>query len=253
VEDIILVDAAVNGYEPSKIRPTPLKGLRIGVPRYSFYEGMDPETARLTADALKKLQAQGVVLVEKDIADIDKLDRDVDFPMSLYECKRDFAAFFDPYGIKIEDVIAKIGSPDVKYSFDHFVLGKEAVTAEAYREVMTKYRPIMLKAYDDYFKANKVDFIIIPTTIAPAKPIAGSDESVEINGKKVPTFPTYVKNTSPGSNVGVAGISLPIGLTKDGLPVGIEVDTKSGNDEALLSLALALSKVFGPAPMPKGY
>jgi mandelamide amidase len=251
MEDIILVDAAVNGYEPSKIKPTPLKGLRIGVPRYSFYDGLDLETARLTAEALKKLD--GLILVEKDIADIDKLDRDVDFPMSLYECKRDFAAFFDPYGIKIEYVIAKIGSPDVKYSFDHFVLGKEAVTPEAYKEVVAKFRPIMLKAYEDYFAANKVDFIIIPTTATSAKPIAGSDESVEINGKKVPTFPACVKNTSPGSNVGAAGISLPIGLTKNRLPMGIEIDAKSGNNKALLGLALALSKVFGHAPAPKGY
>jgi mandelamide amidase len=191
--------------------------------------------------------------VEKDIADIDKLDRDVDFPMSLYECKRDFAKFFDPYGIKIEDVIAKIGSSDVKASFDSYVLGKDAVTKEAYDEVMTKFRPIMLKAYDDYFRNNKTDFIIIPTTVAPAKPIEGSDETVEINGERIPTFPTYVKNTSPGSDVGVAGISLPIGLTKDGLPVGIELDTRSGNDEALLAAALSLSKVFGPVPAPAGY
>lgn len=253
VADIILIDAAVKGYDPSSIKPVELKGLRIGMPKYSFWENLDEETARLTYAALDKLKAAGVEIVEDDIANIDQLDRDVDFPMSLYECKRDFKGFFEPYGIKIEDVVAKIGSPDVKYPFDHFVLGAEAVTPEAYDEVMTKFRPIMIKAYEDYFARNKVDFIIIPTIAAPAKPIAGSEETVEINGKQVPTFPTYVRNTSPGSNVGVAGISLPVGLTKDGLPVGIELDVLSGNDEKLLSLALALESLFGPAPMPVGY
>lgn len=251
--DVILVDAVVNGYDPAKIQPMDLKGLRIGMPKYSFWENLDEETARLAYAALDKLKAAGVEIIEDDIAEIDKLDRDVDFPMSLYECKRDFVGFFEPYGIKIEDVIAKIGSPDVKYPFDHFVLGDEAVTQEAYDEVMTKFRPIMVKAYENYFTRNKVDFIIIPTTAAPAKPIAGSEETVDLNGQKVPTFPTYVRNTSPGSNVGIAGVSLPIGLTKDGLPVGIEIDVLSGNDEKLLSLALALEALFGPVPPPAGF
>ena len=251
--DVILIDAVVNDYDPAQIKPMDLKGLRIGMPKYAFWENLDAETARLTYAAVEKLKAAGAVIVEDDIADIDKLDRDVDFPMSLYECKRDFVGFFEPYGIKIEDVIAKIGSPDVKYPFDHFVLGDEAVTKEAYDEVMTKFRPIMIKAYEDYFARNKVDFIIIPTTAAPAKPIAGSDETVELNGQQAPTFPTYVRNTSPGSNVGIAGVSLPVGLTKDGLPVGLEVDALSGNDEKLLSLALALEALFGPVPPPPGF
>lgn len=251
--DIILIDAAVNDYDPARIEPMALKGLRIGMPKYSFWENLDAATATLTMAAVEKLKAAGVIIVEDDIADIDKLDRDVDFPMSLYECKRDFVGFFAPYGLKIEDVISQIGSPDVKYPFEHFVLGNEAVTKAAYDEVMTRFRPAMIKAYEDYFARNNVDFIIIPTTAAPAKPIAGSDETVELNGRQVPTFPTYVRNTSPGSNVGIAGVSLPVGLTADGLPVGLEVDALSGNDEKLLRLALALEALFGPTPPPPGF
>lgn len=253
MEDIILIDSIVVKYDPATIKPMDLKGVRVGVPTYSFYEDLDPETKRVIDDTLLQMEASGMELVRANIENIDVLDRDVDFPMSLYECKRDFVTFFEPYGIKIEDVIAKIGSPDVKFPFDNFVLGEEAVSEEAYREVMEKYRPIMIKAYEDYFAANNIDFIVIPTTVAPARPIAGSGESVELNGKKVPTFPTYVKNTSPGSNVGIAGVSMPIGLTKDGLPVGLELDALPGNDEKLLSLALALSKLFGPVPVPAGY
>lgn len=251
--DVILIDSVVNDYDPAGVKPMELKGLRIGMPKYSFWEDLDPETARLTLAAVEKLKAAGAVIVEDDIADIDKLDRDVDFPMSLYECKRDFVGFFEPYGIKIEDVIGQIGSPDVKGAYDNFVLGEQAVTKEAYDEVMNKFRPIMVKAYEDYFARNQVDFIIIPTTVRPAKSVAEPEDTVELNGKQAPTFPTYVKNTSPGSNVGIAGVSLPVGLTKDGLPVGIEVDALSGNDAKLLSLALALEALFGPVPPPANF
>jgi hypothetical protein len=43
-----------------------------------------------------------------------------------------------------------------------------------------------------------------------------------LNGQAVPTFPTFIRNTSPGSVGGIPGISLPAGMTKAGLPVGIE-------------------------------
>lgn len=253
VADLILVDAAVNNYDPARIKPVELNGLRIGMPRYAFWEDLDPETQRLTLAALDKVKQAGAVIVEADIPNIDKLDRDVDFPMSLYECKRDFKGFFEPYGIKIEDVVAKIGSPDVKAPFDKFVLGPEAVSDAAYEEVMNKFRPIMVKAYQDYFSGNKVDYIIIPTTVAPAQSISGTEETFELNGKQVSTFATFVKNTSPGSNVGVAGVSLPVGLTQDGLPVGIEIDVLPGDDEKLLGLALALEALFGPVAPPPGF
>ncbi len=253
VADLILVDSAVSGYDAGRIHKAQLNGLRFGVPEYSFYENMDPETEKLVRAALDKLKAAGATLVKADIPNIDKLDRDVDFPMSLYECKRDFPEYFAEYGIKIEDVVAQIASPDVKYPFDHFVLGKEAVTEQAYNEVMTVHRVTMIKAYTDYFKNNKVDAIIFPTTVLPARPIEGSDESVALNGQKTPTFPAYIKNTSPGSNAGMAGVTMPVGLTAQGLPVGMEIDILPGQDEKLLSIALALEEIFGNVPPPKGF
>ena len=38
-----------------------------------------------------------------------------------------------------------------------------------------------------------------------------------VNGVAVPTFPTFIRNTGPGSVGGIPGISLPVGMTKAGL------------------------------------
>ena len=46
----------------------------------------------------------------------------------------------------------------------------------------------------------------------------------------VPTFFTFIRNTSPGNNAGIPGLSLPVGLTKAGLPVGMELDGPAGSD-----------------------
>ncbi len=66
-------------------------------------------------------------------------------------------------------------------------------------------------------------------------------------------FRAFVRNTSPASNAGAAGISLPIGLTAHGLPVGIEIDVLPGNDEKLLALALSLEQLFGKIPPPERF
>ena len=99
--------------------------------------------------------------------------------------------------------------------------------------------------YRAYFADNELDGMIFPTTPLPARPIDGSAQTVELNGEQVPTFPTYIRNTDPGSIIGLPGISLPAGLTADGLPVGIEIDGPEGTDQNLLGVAKSVEAVLG--------
>ena len=58
---------------------------------------------------------------------------------------------------------------------------------------------------------------------------------MSINGDKpVPTFDTMIRNTDPGSNAGIPGLSLFAGMTPGGLPVGLEIDGPVGSDTKLL-------------------
>jgi mandelamide amidase len=45
-------------------------------------------------------------------------------------------------------------------------------------------------------------------------------------------------------------LSIPAGLTRDGLPVGLEIDGLPGEDDRLLSLGMAIEAVLGPLPPP---
>jgi mandelamide amidase len=96
--------------------------------------------------------------------------------------------------------------------------------------------------------------MLFPTTIAPAPPIdtaKGSGEMTINGGKPVPTFDTMIRNTDPGSNAGIPGLSLFAGMTASGLPVGLEIDGPVGSDTTLLGLGLSMEKLFGDAPPPK--
>ena len=46
-------------------------------------------------------------------------------------------------------------------------------------------------------------------------------------------------------------LTLPMGMTADGLPVGVEIDGPAGSDRRLLSIGLEIEKILGPVPRPK--
>ena len=145
---------------------------------------------------------------------------------------------------------AQIASPDVKAIYDEFIVGPKAPTLEAYQTAMEKGRPVLQAAYRDYFRSQNVVAIAFPTTALPSRPI-GQDKEVELNGKQVSTLFTYLRNTRPMTTTGIPGLSLPIGTTPSGLPVGLEFDAPFGEDRGLLSLAIAAEQIFGKLEPPR--
>ena len=102
----------------------------------------------------------------------------------------------------------------------------------------------MRRVFRDYFDANDLDAMIFPMPPLAARPIEGSMQNVSLNGEQVPTFPTYIRNTDPASLAALPGISLPVGVTGQGLPVGMEIDGPEGSDRRLLAIAAALEDIF---------
>jgi indoleacetamide hydrolase len=66
------------------------------------------------------------------------------------------------------------------------------------------------------------------------------------------TFLRFIRNTDPGSNAGIPGLTIPAGLgPSTGLPVGLSLDGPRGSDERLLALGLAIEELLGRTPPPK--
>jgi mandelamide amidase len=224
--------------------PISLSGLRLGVPRGYFFDNLDPAVAANADASLKTLANAGVTLVEADIADIGEINAAVSFPVALYEFMQDLPRYLRDNGLDLtmQDILDGIGSPDVKGLFAS-QMGPEAMPEAAYRKAMDEDRPRLQAAYAGYFETHKIDAIIFPTAPLPARPI-GDDETVELNGERLPTFPTFIRNTDPASNAGIPGISLPSGISPDGLPLGMELDGPVLSDDRLLAIAAAIEAVF---------
>ena len=250
VADCALLDSVVTGSAmPSEA--VSLNGLRLGVPRAHFWEPLDTETGRLMADVLARLKDAGAVLIEADIPDVARLDAEAGFPIALYETVVDLNAYLSEHGstLRYPELVAQCASPDVKGLLQS-LHGEGAIPEAVYRHALDVLRPQLQAAYRDYFQRHDVAAVVFPTTPLPAAPI-GDDETVLLNGERVPTFFTFIRNSSPGSVAGIPGISLPAAMTGAGLPLGLELDAAQDADTRLLAIAMAVERVLPKPTLPR--
>jgi len=248
VADCELLDNVVTGSRATA--PRSLRGVRLGVPRAHFWEPLDGEVARLMEGVLASLRDAGAVLVEGDIRDVGRLDNEAGFPIALYETVADLDAYLAGHGspMRYRELVAECASPDVAGLLQS-LHGEGAIPEAAYRHALTSLRPQLQVEYRDHFKRHDILAVVFPTTPLPAA-LIGEDETVDMNGVRVPTFPTFIRNTSPGSVAGIPGISLPAAMTRAGLPLGLEIDGPEGSDAELLALARAVEAVLPKMPAP---
>lgn len=247
VADLALMDGIVTG-APTTVTAMNLKGVRIGVPGDYFWGNLDPELAKVMAEAMARLEDAGAVLVAADIPNLAKLNDSVSFPVALWEVMRALPRYLEKSapGVTMEKLLAGVASPDVKDVLMSQT-GDKAIPTNVYRAAVGPNRKALQKAFADYFAKNNLVAMVFPTTPLPARPV-GQDRTVELNGKQVPTFPTFIRNTDPMSNAGLPGVSVAAGLTAAGLPVGIEFDGPAGSDRRLLSFAATAEKLIGAIP-----
>jgi mandelamide amidase len=250
VADAGLLDKVLSASDPGELIAPDLDGLRLGVPKTFFYEDLSPRVAAAMQRSLEALAAAGVELVEADIENLSALNAAAGFPIVLYETNlllRDYMATHRP-DLSVESFLESIASPDVRAVVGDALSG--VIDEPTYQAAINEHRPALRAAYQSYFELHEVSAVIFPTTPIEAQPIDGNLEMVSLNGKKAPTFPTYIRNTDPGSNAGIPGISLPALVTEPGPPVGLELDGPVDSDRDLLAIALAIETLFESARAP---
>jgi Asp-tRNA(Asn)/Glu-tRNA(Gln) amidotransferase A subunit family amidase len=249
--DVALLDRVIAGGEP--LKPAELKRVRLGVVP-AMQANMDDDTRAAMDAAFAKLRAAGATLVEVDMPKLMELNGAIGFPLALYEAHDDMAAYLAKYrtGIDVAQLTAGIASPDVKGTFEAFVIPRKLPapggTVDAkpvYDHAMRVARPALQKLYRDTFARERLDALVFPTVprvALAATPEASSPEN----------FGALIQNTDPGSNAGVPGVQLPAGLgAASGLPVGLELDGPAGSDRKLLAVGMAVEQVLGRLPAPK--
>jgi indoleacetamide hydrolase len=248
VADCALLDAVVCN-ESIALDDVKLTGLRIGIPQGFFWEALDLEVAQAGTQVRDKLTRAGAVLVDCEV-DFDREACDhAGMVIAMYEGLICLEKYMRSHGLAFDagQLVSRVASPDVRAVFEELT-SLQAPTAADYAQAMQVQRPALRQAYADCFRRCDVEVLLFPTTPLPATPI-GQDDTVMLLGQAVPTFPTYTRNVASGSIAGLPGISIPMGCTAAGLPMGIALDGPVGSDRRLLAIAQALQNILDPSPV----
>jgi indoleacetamide hydrolase len=251
VADVELLDRAITGAKA--VKPAAPRQLRLGLVK-DFLANMDDDTQQAFNSALAKLKAAGITLVDVPMPDVMALNNNVSFPVALYEAFDDMVAYLKATGsgVSIETLAAQAVSPDVKGTYQGLVIPRKLpgpnntlVDAKpAYDAALSQHRPALQALYRRAFAQHRLDALVFPTVPKVAMP-ANADSS------SVPNFVATIQNTDPGSNAGVPGLQIPMGLgASSKLPLGLELDGPAGSDRQLLRIGLLVERLLGPVAAP---
>jgi indoleacetamide hydrolase len=249
--DVDLLDRVITGAPAAK--PADLKGVRLGLVK-ELLANMDADTQAAFDAAITKLKGAGVTVVDVEMPKLMDLNGAVSFAVAVYEAYDDVVKYLraSGSGVTIRKMADAIASPDVKGTYQGLVIPRKLpgpnntlVDAKpAYEAAMKTARPALRKLYADTFKQHRLDALAFPTV--PKVAMAANPES-----SSVPVFFGVIQNTDPGSNAGVPGLQVPIGLgASSKLPLGLELDGPARSDRRLVAIGLAIEPLFGRLPAP---
>lgn len=210
--------------------------------RRPFFDDCEPALIEVVDAALGKLSRANVELIEVDASAIGALDAEIGFIIAAYETAQEWTRVAqDELGIGLPDFIGRIASPDVRELF--------TLSATQYPALKSAYhialsRTLELRSlYERLLSQHRLDALVYPTTPLCAFPI-GDSPTVLLNGRDQPVFPTLVRHTSPASVAGVPSVSVPVGRTALGLPVGLQIEARFGHDRRLLAVCALIESLL---------
>jgi indoleacetamide hydrolase len=245
VEDCALVDAIVTrrpARKPSRIEN--LKSVRFAFAPRQHLAGVDAQVERAFRQTLRKLEDAGAELVEVDLgADFHELADRVAWPIFFHETMPAVRAFLaaNRVPVSFEQIYQGLGS-NIARVWSRFVVvagnGSEEKYLAAVRAGRTELR---LRLSSIAFREAQA--LIFPTTPCAA-PRIEDQWKFQVAGREV-TDVFLARNTHPTNCAGLPGISLPMALDSEGLPLGVEIDAAAGRDRDLLALARRVEGIIG--------
>ena len=247
-EDCALVLQAIAGKDPmdstsldaevpdwaAGMKGASVKGMRLGVPKEYFVEGMDPDVEKAVREAMRLLEELGATLVPVELPHTE-------YGIATYyvvapaECSSNLARFDGVrYGMSKREegalremyfrTRAEGFGPEVKR---RIMIGTYALSSgyyDAFYLRAQKVRTLIKRDFDEAFR--DVDAIVTPTT---------PDVAFELGERSEDPLRMYLADvfTLACNLAGLPGMSVPCGFSSGGLPIGLQILGKP-LDEATL-------------------
>lgn len=195
----------------------------LGIPKEFFFDVLNPDVELGFQTALRVMKKLGARFKEVSIpqlAETEDAGNQIAWAEATYYHQQ--AGWFPQHaGEYGEDVRVRLE------------MGTK-VTAAGYLRAL-ELREKFVETFHRVLSDNRLDAFVLPTTPIPA-PLIG-EESISIRESKHPTRALLLRLNRPANLAGVPAVSLPCGLTRGGLPIGLQFVGALANERKLLELA----------------
>jgi aspartyl-tRNA(Asn)/glutamyl-tRNA(Gln) amidotransferase subunit A len=247
-KDTTSVDLLVPDYEKSIGKS--IKGLRVGIPKEYRADGMSSEIEALWDKGAQWLKEQGAEIVEISLPHT-KYALPAYYIVAPAEASSNLARYDGVrYGLRVpgDDIVdmyensrAAGFGPEVQR---RILIGTYVLSAGYYDAYYVRAQKIRTLIKRDFELAwDKVDVVLTPATPSPAFAPGEISDPVQMYLNDIFTVTVNM--------AGLPGIAVPAGISKDGLPLGLQLIGKAFDEETLFTAAAAIEQVAGGYHAPK--
>lgn len=266
VTDCALMMNAISGYDPkdstSARQEVPnysssltegLQGMRVGVPREYFGEGLDPQVRAVVTRGIDVLRDAGAEIIEVSLPRTDYCVA-VYYLVATAEASSNLARY-DGVSYGFRDLEAKTLMEMYKET------RSQGFGAEVKRRILIGTYALSAGYYDAYYKkASQVRTLILgdfnrafeqcDVLISPVVPTS----AWKLGEKAENPLAMYLSDvlTISANLAGIPGISVPGGFSRDGLPIGIQLQGAHFREDSLFKVAYNLERGLNLPPQRPG-
>jgi len=195
------------------------KRICVKVPNSYFFDSLHLEVENLFYDFMQ------TKLTNATINDVDLPDTE-----KYYKCWRDIRL---SEAAEIHLTRLRTRSNDYSSEVRDMLIEGTKISAVEYLHAMS----ITKKIKSDFLSVldKETDVIIVPTTIIPAPDF--DEETVNIGDSLFEIREALLRNTMIFNSTGLPSLSLPIGLTKDKMPIGVQIIGSPFKEDVILTIA----------------
>lgn len=228
----------------------PVQGMRLGIPKEYFGEGLDPAVKTIIESGLRKAVALGCELIPVSLPHTEYAVADY-YIIAPAEASSNLARYDAvKYGYRIErpEDLSDMYKRSRGAGFGaevkrRIMIGTYALSAgyyDAYYGRAMKVRTLIKRDFEMAFE--RADALLTPVSPSPA---------FKLGEKIADPIAMYLSDiyTVTANLVGIPALSLPCGFTPEGLPVGLQVSANQFQEVTILRFAQAFSEAY-PLQIP---
>ena len=220
-----------------------LRGMKIGIPKEYFLEGLDPEVEKNVLKGIELLREAGAETVEVSLPHTDYCVA-VYYLIAPAEASSNLARYDGVrYGLrdKTSDALVDMYRNSRSQGFGdevkrRIIIGTYALSSGYYDAYYKKASQVRTLITEDYRKVfERCDVLVSPVTPTPAWKLAEKiDDPMSVYLSDILTISANL--------AGIPGISVPCGFSGEGLPIGLQIQGAHFQEEKLLSAAFNLEQ-----------